>query len=71
MRKTFKIENLDCANCANQMEGAINSLPEIESANINFFTEKIKIKAEVIDDALMNKLQGIVTDIERHAKIVY
>ena len=31
MRKTFELEDLDCANCAAKMEEAIKKLPGVES----------------------------------------
>ena len=29
MKKSYKLKDLDCANCAAKMERAINKLPEI------------------------------------------
>ena len=34
MKKSFKLENLDCANCAAKMEAAINKLDEVEECKI-------------------------------------
>ena len=31
MKKTYKLENLDCANCAAKMETAINKMDDVES----------------------------------------
>ena len=30
MKKKFKMENLDCANCAAKMETAINNIPGVK-----------------------------------------
>ena len=35
MRKSFKLENLDCANCAAKMEAGINALPGVNKASIS------------------------------------
>lgn len=43
MKKNYHIE-VDCANCANLMEEACNSLNGVESAKINFLTQKISIE---------------------------
>ena len=43
MKKTIKVENLDCANCASKIEKAINKVEGVESANVNFITQKIKL----------------------------
>ena len=30
-RKTYTLENLDCANCAAKIEAKLNALPEVEA----------------------------------------
>ncbi|MBS6064082.1 MAG: heavy-metal-associated domain-containing protein [Peptostreptococcaceae bacterium] len=42
MKKSYKI-NVDCANCANLMENEISKLTGINSATVNFMTQKIKL----------------------------
>lgn len=42
MTKNFKIE-VDCANCANLVENAIQKLDGIDNAVISFMTQKMKI----------------------------
>ena len=37
----FKIENLDCANCANELERALNKAKVIKNVRINFITQKL------------------------------
>lgn len=37
----FKIKNLDCANCANELEASLNKIDIIESVTISFMTEKL------------------------------
>lgn len=46
MRKVFKMEDLDCANCAAKMEEAIKKLDGVESASISFMAQKLTIDAE-------------------------
>ena len=46
MKKTFKIEELCCANCARKMEDAINKLPGVTSASVVFMTQKLVLEAE-------------------------
>lgn len=45
MKKTYKIE-VDCANCANLMEQAVGKLDGVESAIVNFMTQKMIVKFE-------------------------
>ena len=46
MKKSFKLENLDCAACAAKMEEAIKKVPGIVDANVNFLMQKVKIEFE-------------------------
>ncbi|AGA68625.1 cation transport ATPase [Desulfitobacterium dichloroeliminans LMG P-21439] len=46
MKKTFRLEGLDCANCAAKMENAIIELDGVKNATVNFMTTKMVIEAE-------------------------
>lgn len=46
MKKVYRMENLDCANCARKMEDAIQKLDGVESVNINFLTQKMILNAD-------------------------
>ncbi len=37
----YKIKNLDCANCANELERTLQKIDMIENVSINFMTEKL------------------------------
>ena len=43
MKKTYRLRDLDCANCAAKMENAINKLPEVENATVSFLTQKMVV----------------------------
>lgn len=45
MKKIFKLEDLDCANCAAKMETAIAKVDGVESVSVNFFTQKLTLEA--------------------------
>jgi len=45
MKKTYRIE-VDCANCANKMELAAQKTPGVQSAVINFMTQKLIVEFE-------------------------
>ncbi len=44
MKSKFKIKGLDCANCAAELERAIQRLDGVESANISFMTQKMELE---------------------------
>ena len=43
MKKTYKIE-VDCANCAQKMEDAANTVAGVERATVSFMTQKMKVE---------------------------
>ncbi len=46
MRKTFKMVDLECANCARKMEDAIKKLDGVTDATVSFLTQKLTIEAD-------------------------
>ncbi|MBQ4284476.1 MAG: cation transporter [Lachnospira sp.] len=71
MKKKFKMENLDCANCAAKMEAAINKIDGVVEANISFMTQKLTIEADDDKfDEIMKKAQAEVSKVEKDCKIV-
>jgi len=58
MKRVYKLEGLDCADCAAKLEKKLAGIEGITSANINFMTLKCTLEAEsenmngVIDRAM-------------------
>ncbi len=46
MKKSFKLENLDCANCAAKMQERIAKIDGVNSVTISFMTSRITLDAE-------------------------
>lgn len=46
MKKTFKLIDLDCANCAAKMEAAIKKLDGVNDSSVSFLSQKMTIDAE-------------------------
>ena len=74
MRKSFKLENLDCANCAAKMEDGINELHGVNKASISFMTSKLMIDADAADEealaAIVDAAQAVCTSYEKDCRIV-
>lgn len=66
MRKVFKVQDLDCANCAAKMEDRIKTIDGVESASMRFMTQKLMIEVTDPDrlDEIMDKVQEICKSIE-------
>ena len=45
MKKSYKIE-VDCANCAQKMEDAANTVAGVASATVSFMTQKMNVEFE-------------------------
>lgn len=46
MKKTFKLIDLDCANCAAKMETAIKKIDGVTDASVSFMSQKMTIEAD-------------------------
>lgn len=46
MKKAFKLEDLDCANCAAKMERSIAKIDGVQSVNVSFIAQKMTIEAD-------------------------
>ena len=57
MKKKFKLEDLDCANCAAKMENRIKEIPGVNDATVRFMTQKLTIDA---DDARFDEIMDQV-----------
>lgn len=71
MKKVYKLEDLDCANCAAEMERAIQKLDGVVSASVSFMSQKLSI--EVKDgmlDTVMSKVVKTCRKIEPDCKIL-
>lgn len=71
MKRSFKLENLGCANCAAKMEADISRLPGVESARIAFMTQRLTIEAdEASFDSVLERAQAICASYEPDCSIV-
>lgn len=65
MKRNFKLENLDCANCAAKIERAINELDGVEECTINFMALKMTLVADDEKYAdIQDQAQKIITKLE-------
>lgn len=65
MQKSYKIE-VDCANCANQVEEAINKMDEVKSCSINFMFQKMTLEFEdsIKEKDLLKQVKKVAKRIE-------
>ncbi len=71
MKKTFALDEVDCANCAAKMEVAINKIEGVDSATVSFMTQKLTIEADEKDfDKILKAAQKAIKKIEPDCRIV-
>lgn len=71
MKKKFKLQDLDCANCAAKMEEAIKKIDGVNEASMSFMTQKLTIDA--MDDrfeAIMDEVEKVCAKVEPDMKIL-
>ena len=71
MKKIFKLEDLDCANCAAKMETAIAKVDGVESVSVNFFAQKLTLETADGDfDEVLKKVVKTAKKVEPDCKII-
>ncbi len=72
MKKIYNIE-VDCANCANLMETAANKIDGIETAAVNFMTQKMTVdfKDGVDEKSVMKKIFKACRKVEPDCEIEF
>ena len=71
MKKSYKLIDLDCANCAQKMETAINKLDGVSSATVSFLMQKLTVEAddERFDD-IMEQVVKCIKKVEPDCQVV-
>ena len=65
MKKKFKLQDLDCANCAAKMEEAIKRIEGVADANVSFMPQKMTIEAEESRfDEIMKEVVAVCRKVE-------
>ena len=71
MKKKFKLQDLDCANCAAKMEDAIKKIPGVNDANVSFMMQQMTVDAEDDKfDAIMEEVVRVCAKVEPDCKIL-
>ena len=71
MKKTFKLIDLDCANCAAKMENNIKKIDGVADATVSFMAQKMTVEAD--DDrfeSIMDEVVKVCRKVEPDYEIV-
>ena len=65
MKKIFKLENLDCANCAAKIERAVQKLDGVNNVSVNFMTTKMNLELDDKNsDVTIEEIKKLIKKIE-------
>jgi len=71
MKYRFEVRDLDCANCANKIEIALNRETYIEEANLNFMLKRLDVVSQEEDiEGLRAKIEKLAGSIEKGVKVL-
>lgn len=71
IKKIYKMENLDCANCGAKMENGINKIDGVKKAVVSFMTQRLTIECEEEKlEEILEKAQKICESVDSDCKIV-
>ncbi len=65
MKKSFILEDLDCANCAAKIENAVKLLENVTAVNVSFMAQKMDLEAaDEHFDAVVAEVEKIIKKLE-------
>lgn len=70
MRKTYNLENLDCANCAAKIENAVRQLNGIKNVSVSFMTQKITVETDENLEEILAQIKKIINKVEPECEII-
>lgn len=60
MKKKYKMDEIDCANCALKLENAIKEVPGVSNVKVNYMMQKLTLEA---DDASFDEVEKNVLSV--------
>ena len=71
MKKVFKLDEVDCAVCAQNMENGIKKLAGVENAVVSYVTQKLLIECDEADlDRILDEAQKVIKKVDPRCRIV-
>ncbi len=69
MKLKYEISGLDCPNCAAKFAGMISKEEGIDSAKINFLTEKLTVETSLDEPAAYKLISAAAAKFSKSVKI--
>ena len=69
MKFKYKSEGGDCPNCAAKLANKMADVDGIDSAAINFLSERLTIESEISESEWIDKINKVAKDFDKNIKI--
>ncbi|HJF44899.1 cation transporter [Thermophilibacter provencensis] len=71
MRKSYRLDEIDCANCARKLQEELAKLDGVDAVSVNFMTQKLTLSAadDRFDDVL-GRVVALAAKIEPDCEII-
>ena len=71
MKKVYKLDEVDCAVCAQNMENGIKKIQGVESAVVSYVTQKLLIECDEAElDKILDEAQKVIKKVDPRCKII-
>ncbi|MCA9943292.1 MAG: cation-translocating P-type ATPase, partial [Anaerolineales bacterium] len=60
---TFRVTGMDCASCAQTVENGVARLAGVESCQLNFTTETLRVSGTAVPQNIINRIQELGYDV--------
>lgn len=71
MKKVYKLDEVDCAVCAQNMENGIKKIEGVESAVVSYVTQKLLIECDESDiERIAEEAQKVIKKVDPRCRIV-
>ena len=65
MKYRFNIINIDCPTCAGKLQELMTKADGVDSAKINFLTEKLTVESSLLEDELLTTLRSVARSFSK------
>lgn len=72
VKKSFEMEDLDCANCARKMQEAIEKMEGVQSCEVNFMLQKLTLEYEEDNEKkLFKEVKKCIRKVEPDCTVAF
>ncbi|WP_420644525.1 heavy metal translocating P-type ATPase [Candidatus Leptofilum sp.] len=61
--QTFRVTGMDCASCAQTVENGVARLNGVDSCQLNFTTETLRVSGTAVPDTIIGRIQELGYDV--------